>query len=207
MRRAHHRYSGYGSWWHAAGRVRARPLRPANTLATRRVVGRIAVVFVLGLVLFALFTRLVPLTGSHLYIVGGGSMEPAIPVGALVIATPADPARIAIGDVVTVRGQDGVVITHRVSRVVDGPAGRSFELKGDANPTPDAALVSAGAVVGTVDRSVPLAGYVQAFLSTSTGMVSALALLVALLLAYLSLEMLERLARQTPVSAPGVVGR
>jgi signal peptidase len=162
-------------------------------------VGRIGIALVVVVVAFSLFTHLAPLTGRQLFIVGGGSMEPTIPLGSLVISTPTDTGRIRVGDVVTIRGQGGVVITHRVTRLVDTAAGRFVELKGDANRSPDAALVPVSAVVGVSDQYLPFAGYAESFLSTVTGIVSALAMLGALLLAYLLLEMLERPAGATTV--------
>ena len=167
----------------------------------RQVIGRIGLTLVLSLVVFSLFTHLAPLTGRQLFIIGGGSMEPTIPVGSLVIATPPDPARIAPGDVVTVRIGDGLVVTHRVTRVVDDAGGRWFQMKGDANQSADANLVPAASVVGSADRFIPFAGYAQTFLATGTGLLSALALLLALLVSYLLLEMLERSARPTPQTA------
>jgi signal peptidase I len=163
-----------------------------NAIRTaRRAVGFIGVALVVLLVGFSLFTHLVPLTGRQLFIVGGGSMSPSIPIGSLVIVTPADAMTVAVGDVLTIRADNGVVFTHRVTRVVDLYEGRFFETKGDANQTQDGALVPARAVVGAADQYVPFAGYAQGFLSKLPGMVAALSLLGTLLLLYLTLEMLE----------------
>src|SRR5688572_12843190 len=93
----------------------------------RRTVSAIGIAFFVVLVTFALFTNLAPLTGHQLFVIIGGSMEPTIPIGSLAIATTTDSATIAAGDVVTVRGDNGVVVTHRVSRIVDEAGGRSFE--------------------------------------------------------------------------------
>jgi signal peptidase I len=165
----------------------------------RRAVGFIGVALVVFFVGFSLFTHLAPLTGRQLFIVGGGSMEPSIPLGSLVIVTPTDARTVGVGDVLTIRADNGVVFTHRVTRVVDLPDGRFFETKGDANQTPDNGLVPARAVVGAADQYVPFAGYAQGFLSKVLGMVAALSLLGTLLLLYLLLEMLEPSAG--PISA------
>ena len=157
----------------------------------RRAVGFIGVGLVVILIGFSLFTRIVPMTGRQLFIVGGGSMEPSIPIGSLVIVTRTDAMTVAVGDVLTIRADNGVVFTHRVSRIVDLHEGRFFETKGDANQTPDGALVPARAIVGAAGQYLPLAGYAQGFLSKLPGMVAALSLLGALLLLYLLLEMLE----------------
>lgn len=157
----------------------------------RRAVGFIGVALVVILIAFSLFTRIVPMTGRQLFIVGGGSMEPSIPIGSLVIVTRTDAMTVAVGDVLTFRGDNGVIFTHRVTRIVDVREGRFFETKGDANQTPDGGLAPARAVVGAAGQYVPLAGYAQAFLSKLPGMVAALSLLGTLLLLYLLLEMLE----------------
>jgi signal peptidase len=157
----------------------------------RRAVGLIEIALFVGLIGFTLFAHVAPLSGRQLFIVGGGSMEPSIPIGSMVIVTPADAMAIGVGDVVTIRADNGAVVTHRVSQVVDGPDGRFFELRGDANEGPDGGLVPARAIVGASDQYVPYAGYAQKFLSTVPGVVTALAVLGALLLTYLVLEMLE----------------
>ena len=172
----------------------------------RRAVGLVGIALLGVLVGFSLFTHVATLSGHQLFIVGGGSMEPSIPLGSLVIATQTDASTVAVGDVVTIRADNGVVITHRVNRVVDLPEGRFFELKGDANLGPDAVLVPSRAIVGAADQYVPFAGYAQEYLSTVTGLVAALSTLGALALIYRLLEMLERSARGTLAQARETVG-
>jgi signal peptidase len=164
----------------------------------RRAVGFIGIALVVLLIGFSLFTHIAPLTGRQLFIVGGGSMEPSIPLGSLVIVTRTDAMKVAVGDVVTIRADNGVVFTHRVTRVVDLQDGRFFETKGDANQARDGGLVPARAIVGAADQWIPFAGYAQGFLSKVQGMIAALSLLGTLLLLYLLLEMLEPSA--SPVS-------
>jgi signal peptidase len=165
----------------------------------RRTVGFIGLALVVLLVGFSLFTHLAPLTGRQLFIVGGGSMEPSIPLGSLVIVTRTDAMTVGVGDVLTIRADNGVVFTHRVTRIVDLAEGRFFETKGDANQAPDGSLVPARAIIGAADVSIPFAGYAQGILSKIPGMIAALFLLATLLLLYLLLEMLEPTA--LPVSA------
>lgn len=172
----------------------------------RRVVGLIGIALLVVLVVFTLFTHLAPLTGRELFIVGGGSMEPSIPLGSLVIASRTDPMTIAAGDVVTIRADNGVVITHRVLRVVDRPEGRFFELKGDANQAPDASLVPARAIIGGADRFVPFAGFAQEYLASLPGLLSAVGFLGSLFLISMLLEMVERSVRPSPSRAAAPTG-
>jgi signal peptidase I len=177
---------------------------PPNPIRlTRRVVGLIAIALLGILVVFSLVTRIAPLTGRELFTIGGGSMEAAIPIGSMVAVTRADPMTIVAGDVVTIRADNGVVITHRVTRVIDRPEGRFFELKGDANASPDPVLAPARAIVGRVGEVVPGVGYLRAFLSTTPGVIAALSLVGALLLLYLLLGMVQPPARPAGQEAFG----
>ena len=108
-------------------------------------------------------------------------MTPSIPLGSVAIeATPA-PATLVAGDVVTIRFDNGVLVTHRVIRVATLPSGIALETQGDANAAADPTLVPATSVVGIVVRSVPLVGFAIAFMTMPSGMVALLAALAALL--------------------------
>lgn len=77
-------------------------------------------------------------TGAALVVVRTGSMSPAIPQGAVVVAMPVEAARIEVGDVVTVRLDDASpLITHRVVEISGTGTERELVLRGDANDTPD----------------------------------------------------------------------
>ena len=134
---------------------------------------------------------------SSLIIVAGGSMDPAVSQGALIRPAVVDPGAVAAGDILTVKADNGVIVTHRVARVLDLPEGRFFELRGDANPSPDPNLVPARAVMGRVDLSVPYAGYVLALLAMPSGVVFLFCALGALLVGIWLLEDLESGARRT----------
>jgi signal peptidase len=120
----------------------------------------------LGLVLLvAALTIVVPAaTGSRAFSVLSGSMEPAYPIGTLVIVKPADPAQIRIGEVLTYQSESGqaVFVTHRVvARASESDGTMSFTTQGDANTAADAEPVLAAQVVGTVWYAVPFLGYVN----------------------------------------------
>jgi len=122
---------------------------------------------------------------SHLatdLIVRSGSMAPAVPVGALVTVEGIARDELRPGMVVTVAEGPGILVTHRVHRVVDHEGQLYLELKGDANRTPDPVLVPATAVVGRVTAVVPYLGFGLAALSMPAGQLTLLAV-VALLVA------------------------
>ena len=132
----------------------------------------VLLVLLIGLVLVALvIARLVPvLTGGQAFVVGGGSMEPSIPLGSAIVAVPVDPADLAVDDVVSLRvGPERAVFTHRITRLVTRDDGLWLATWGDGNEDPDPSLVPASAVIGRVDHFVPYAGFLIALLGSLSG--------------------------------------
>ena len=172
----------------------------------RRVVRLIGIALFAVLVGLSLLTHIAPLTGHQLFVVGGGSMEPGIPIGSLVVVSQIDASTVAVGDVITIRADNGVVVTHRVVRVVDLADGRFFATKGDANQSPDGSLVPARAIIGKAGQYVPLAGYAQAYLSTFAGFVAVLGVFGGMLLVLVLLETLEPDPNGSPVPARNPIG-
>lgn len=102
---------------------------------------------------------LLPQVGARAIIVTSGSMEPTINVGGLVIVQDVDPAKIAVGDIITFSGYTTDHLTTH--RVIDRKtvAGRlHFRTQGDANDSPDVDLAPAEGIVGRVGFDVPYAG-------------------------------------------------
>lgn len=137
------------------------------------------VVSVLLLGLCAAATRLAPMLGREVFVIRGASMAPTIPLGAAIIVarTPAGP--IVAGDIVTFRGTNGVVVTHRVVEAIVNDGEHLFRTKGDANASLDSFLVPEGALVGVVEGSLPLAGYLMAMMAQPSGILSLATGLVA----------------------------
>jgi signal peptidase len=147
---------------------------------------------VAGVVVLALAAALGPAMGHQPVVIRGGSMAPAIPLGALVDVVGVDPSELAVGDIVTMKTASGVLVTHRIVRIVSTEEGLSFELKGDANAEPDAGLVPATAVQGRVAVSVPILGYMLYMLTSPTGLASLICLALTLLFLIWLLEDLEQ---------------
>ncbi|HEV8252669.1 MAG TPA: signal peptidase I [Candidatus Limnocylindria bacterium] len=125
------------------------------------------------------------------FVIQGSSMQPAIPFGSLIVVAPASPDAVRVGDVVTIRADNGAVVSHRVTRRVDLGSERMYEVKGDANPTPDPVLIPERSVIGRVALTLPYAGFVAAMLGTPSGVVSLLATVATGLLLILLVEQLE----------------
>jgi signal peptidase I len=109
---------------------------------------------VLGVLLLLLAVSVVPrLAGWETSVVMSGSMSPAAEPGDVVVFRPATPE---VGDVVLVDDPDllGELRLHRVVAVEEG----GLRLQGDANPTPDGALVAPAAVHGVGALRLPALG-------------------------------------------------
>ena len=125
----------------------------------RRSTGILLDIALIGLVAVVVLTAAVgpvaALSGRTVFVIGGGSMSPAVPRGAIVLVDPSARAALEPGDVATFRTPGNVLVTHRVLRVVARADGIWYETKGDSNAFPDPALWPAAAAVGPVVATVP----------------------------------------------------
>jgi signal peptidase len=88
--------------------------------------------------------------------------------GAVVLdLQPADDIRV--GDVVTLRLDDGAIFTHRVTRLVSVQGVADVETKGDANQAVDPTLTPLDHVIGRVALTLPFVGFLVAALATPAG--------------------------------------
>jgi len=117
---------------------------------------------------FLVFYRPVSLAGDTQYEpVYTGSMEPAIPVGSVVVIKPADPETLKIGDIICFRLSEPTSITHRIINITD----EGFITKGDANEDPDQWTVKKENVIGKVTSTIPYIGYIGYFVRTPIGFI------------------------------------
>jgi signal peptidase I len=158
----------------------------------RRVVDAAIASLVLVVLVGLFLGRVVPLTGRDTLVIGGASMEPAIPIGAAVVIEPVQTAQLRVGDIVTIRvGPKPSVFTHRIVRLLILDGEPYIETKGDANPTPDPVTTPAAAIVGRVGWSIPFAGYLLALLSLPMGVAFVIGLGITLVLTAVLLEDIE----------------
>lgn len=107
-------------------------------------------------------------------VVISGSMEPAIPVGSLLLASPTPAGEVHPGKVVTVERPHGRgLVSHRVVVVRAVTGGAELTLKGDANRTTADPEPYRAATAGHVVASIPFAGYVAVAITTPAGIASA----------------------------------
>lgn len=121
------------------------------------------VALVCGLTLITLLALAPRIWDLHFRTVGSGSMEPAIPIGAIVMIRPVDIAEIQEGDVITFRSPEGpeLVVTHRVISVTQQSDIHYFQTKGDANPQADLEQISEKAILGKVMFFIPYIGFLS----------------------------------------------
>lgn len=134
-----------------------------------------------------------PIPGNiEIKVVKSGSMEPAIPVGALVVIKPV--ATYAVGDVITF-GKDTkteIPTTHRILSIRESNGVAYYTTKGDANEEQDPKEVRDNEIIGKVLVNVPGAGYVLDFAKQPLGF----ALMIALPAAIIILDELLAIYRE-----------
>jgi len=127
-----------------------------------------AVVAVNGALLFSRFVLgqdPARVFGLYPLIVTTGSMEPALPAGALVIVRAQESYEVR--DIISFR-EEGAVVTHRIIE----ETAEGYRTAGDANNAPDSAPVSAQAVLGRVVACLPWAGRLLLFLREPAGILA-----------------------------------
>ena len=169
------------------------PVLARATRAARRTVDILLIALIAAVLAAVVLARGLPLlTGGSSFVVAGGSMEPSIPMGSVVLATPVAATDLRAGDVVSLQtGSARAVFTHRIVRLATLPDGPYIETKGDANPEVDPSLVSTDDVIGRVSLSVPYAGFGVALLSSLQGVLFVVSLAALLLVTAWLLESLE----------------
>lgn len=120
-------------------------------------VNAVVALALVGVILFFFLPRILH---WDLQVVRSGSMEPALPVGSVVLIRPLEAESISVGDIITYRQQGSPdFVTHRVAEVLEGEDGPSFRTKGDANEEADTPPVPADSVAGRVWVDIPYLGH------------------------------------------------
>ena len=112
---------------------------------------------------FSLFFVGVRAMGLATFVVTGGSMEPTIHKGSLVIDEPVSADKLRLGDIITFDHYDQTT-THRIVGVEGSVNGAMFSTKGDANTITDPEPLSFPGRVGLVKLAVPGVGYAVAWM-------------------------------------------
>ena len=114
--------------------------------------------------------------GYRVLVVQSGSMEPAIPVGSVVLtkptadfAAPMPNARFLKGDVITYAIGRNNFVSHRVVDIQEKDGTFFYQTKGDANKAADQKLIPESEVVGRAMLTVPYLGRFVNFAKTPLG--------------------------------------
>ena len=118
----------------------------------------IVVLFALSLLFVAIRTL-----GMATFVVTGGSMEPTIHKGSLVIDEPVTADTLRLGDIVTFDHYDQTT-THRIVGIEGSANGPMFSTKGDANQVTDPEPLAFPGRVGLVKLAMPGVGYAVAWM-------------------------------------------
>jgi len=116
----------------------------------------------ISLILFLVFCGIIISTqgnflGYKLLVVISGSMEPDVPVGAIIGVKAVPPDAIELGDVITYKeSSTSALVTHRVVSI---DKDNNFITKGDANEKSDPDLVYSNSLIGKTFFVLPYLGY------------------------------------------------
>jgi len=144
------------------------------------------------------------LFGYSPYVMYGGSMGSAAPLGSVALIEDVSAESLEVGDVIVFRppstGEPRDPVMHRIVSIEDVDGQRVIRTKGDANETPDPWQLRLMGEGGRLAFVVPYLGYLLWFFQTRIGWV-----FVALpLLAYLGFEALRRI--WAPTGSRGTSG-
>ncbi len=130
--------------------------------------GALATVLVLALLAAGVGPALL---GYDTFVAVGGSMEPAIRQGSIIVAKRVDPASVRPGDIISFRRpqRPDIPITHRVISVQEEDGTTVFLTKGDGNSFTDPEEVSVAQPISKLVYTVPFAGYLVSFGRTGLG--------------------------------------
>ena len=163
--------------------IKVKVLLDGQVIVVKRVLNGLTTLLVAAIVLVAAFLVVARITGSGVYAILSGSMEPEYPVGSLVYVRPVAIEELRTGDVITFAIAENMTVTHRIVDLqVDerNAAVRWFTTKGDANDSADVTPVRGENVVGSPVAIIPYMGYVITYLQRPPGRYIALAIVVLL---------------------------
>ena len=135
-----------------------------------------SIVIIIGII--AAITLLALTTGLRLCIVRTTSMEPTItPYSVCLVTTRVRYEDLSIGDIVVFdRASDGEKVVHRVVEMTD----EGVITRGDANRNDDGVSVTPDTLFARYIMHIPYLGYIYVFVRTPIGVVTIVALFIAL---------------------------
>ena len=156
----------------------------------------ILIVIAILAIVFLVFYRPVSLLGDTLYEpVYTGSMEPALPVGSVVVIKPVNPETLKIGDIICFKlSEPTTTVTHRLFNITS----EGFITKGDANEDPDQWTVKKENVMGKAVFTIPFIGYIGYFVRTPIGLILLIVLPASLIIILEIRSIIKELKNKKP---------
>lgn len=108
--------------------------------------------------------------GYYSSVIMSGSMEPAVPVGSIVVTHKIDVDNVKAGDIIVFHRSDSKTLHRVIEKIVENDS-YYFKTKGDANETPDPWNVQPEQVQGALLLNIPYYGYLLYYAGTSIGFV------------------------------------
>jgi len=156
-----------------------------------------ALYFLLILVAVLVAITLLPIKNNYkIYTVMSGSMKPAISVGSIVVVKQVN--NYHVGDIITYKNSQQIssndTTTHRIKAEETSGEYRNFVTKGDANNVEDADKIFEYQVIGKVYFSVPIVGYIFAYIKTLPGLML-LIFIPAIIIIYEEIKKIKKEAK------------
>ena len=141
----------------------------------------LSMIIIISLILITVRTMMMgqepSILGHRLYIVDSGSMSPTLKLGALIIVREMEADEISVDDIITYKGSEDSVVTHRVTEI-EGE-GSTFITKGDANKTDDPMPLDSSKLIGKVIFVIPYIGFLLKLIRTKVGLILMVTLILA----------------------------
>lgn len=152
----------------------------------------IGILILVGLILICIPFTIPKLFGINIYQIATGSMEPELPIGALIYVDGSDSDDIEVNDVISFyTGTDETnITTHRVVEINDEE--EYFVTKGDANDAPDANTVPFSHLIGKQFFSINHIGKLADFINSVNGIILGIGLCIVILALWICSDILKK---------------
>ena len=149
----------------------------------------VLLVLIVIFVVFTLISRVMGETpsvfGYYIFRVSSDSMEPTLMVGDVILVKAADAEEVQKDDIITYQSKDGSMYGREVThRVVSGPVEKNgtyyYQTQGDADGAPLDMAITYDQIEGKYVRKLPLISKFYGFISSPTGVVVFIGIIVLL---------------------------
>ncbi|MGD6833418.1 signal peptidase I [Sutcliffiella halmapala] len=141
----------------------------------------ITTILFIMVILFSIFASLnsnkpLSVLGIKPLTVLSNSMAPVFEAGDVIITREVDPGDLSKGDIISFYNEEQLLVTHRITSIVEADGGRHFYTKGDNNNSADENVTTANEIVGKKIFLIPFLGYFSQFIKGPLGFLLFIAL-------------------------------